>query len=168
MPLAAGDQHDILGMIVAQHGDRRRAVAGDRREHGPPGGAIGVGVDLEAERGAIPVGEQLQLVEPLVEPVRPQARHRRLRVEMDEQIDRELVELGLALRRRVERLAQPVVAEIVEQQQAAVEIAGEDGGRGKPGRGEPFARPRRRGADPRAAAARPSARRGRAPATTRK
>ena len=49
------------------------------------------------------------------------------------------VELGLAVRRRVERLAQPGVAEIVDQQQPALEIAGEDGGRREAGLGQPSA-----------------------------
>ena len=62
---AAGDQHDVLGMIVAQHGDRAEAVGGDRRQHGAPRGAPGLDVDVEAERRAIPIGEQLQLLEPL-------------------------------------------------------------------------------------------------------
>ena len=31
--VAARDQHDVLGMIVAQHGDRPETVGGDRRQH---------------------------------------------------------------------------------------------------------------------------------------
>ena len=57
---------------------------------------------------------------------------------MDEQVDRELVELGSRVRRVVERLAQPGVAEIVDQQQALLEVAGEDRGRREAGVGQPF------------------------------
>ena len=45
--LAALDQHDIFGMIVAQHGDRPEPVAGDRLQHLAPRRAIGVRVDLQ-------------------------------------------------------------------------------------------------------------------------
>ena len=53
-------------------------------------------------------------------------------MEVDEEVDRELVELALASGVVVERLAQPGVAEIVEQQQPAVEVAGEDSGALRP------------------------------------
>ena len=45
--LAAVDQHDVLGVIIAQHGDRAEAVVGDRLEHLRPGCAIGVDIDVE-------------------------------------------------------------------------------------------------------------------------
>ena len=47
-------------------------------------------------------------------------------VEMDQHIGRKLVKLPLPLRILVEILAQPPVAEVAEQQQAAVEVAGQD------------------------------------------
>ena len=125
-PFPALDQHDVLGMIVAQDRHRAEAVVRDRLEHLGPGGAIALAVDLEPDRRAIPVGEQRQLLEPLIEAVRLEARHRRMAVKMDEHIGRELVQLALAIRVSVERLAQPRAAEIAEQQQPLVEIAGKD------------------------------------------
>ena len=50
-------------------------------------------------------------------------------VEMDQHIGRKLVKLPLPLRVLVEIFAQPPIAEIAEQQQAAVEVAGQDLGR---------------------------------------
>ena len=55
-------------------------------------------------------------------------------MEMDEQIDGGLVELALPIRHGIRGLAKADVAEIVDEEQALVEIAGEDGRRGKAGR----------------------------------
>ena len=135
---ASLDQHDVLGMVIAQHGHRSEAVGGDRGEHLAPCGAIAFGVDVEVERGAIPVGEQRQLGEPLVEPVDGQAGHRRMLVKVDEDVGGDGVKLGLAVAVLVEPLAQAVVAEVAEQQQPVIEVAGEDFGRGEPDLAKPF------------------------------
>jgi hypothetical protein len=48
------DQHQILDMIIAQHGD---GIVGDGMgEHPVPGGAIALDIDLEADRGRVPFG----------------------------------------------------------------------------------------------------------------
>ena len=44
----ARHQHDILGMIIAQHGDARQAVMLDRGQHRLPRAAKGVAVDVDA------------------------------------------------------------------------------------------------------------------------
>ena len=64
--------------------------------------------------------------------MRRKAGHRRVLVKVDQDIGRELVELALARRIIVQRLAQPRIAEIAEQQQAAVEVAGQDVGALRP------------------------------------
>ena len=50
-------------------------------------------------------------------------------MEVDEKIDRERIELRLAVRRGIERFAQPGIAEIIEQQQPALDVPTEDSGR---------------------------------------
>ncbi len=132
------DEHDVLGMIVAQDRHRAKSVTRDRLQHFAPGRLIGVGVHLSPHRRAIPFREQLQFLEPLVEPMRPQSRHRRVAVQVHEHVGRELVKLALALRIAVERLAQARAAEIAEQQQPGVEIACQDLGSAKTAADQPF------------------------------
>ena len=124
--VAAFDQHDVLGVIIAQHRDRPKPVAGNRLEHLRATPPDSFRIDLGADGRAIPFGEQLELLEPLLEPVRLEPGHRRMAVEVDQHVGRELVQLALALRVVVERLAQPRAAEIAEQQQARIEVARED------------------------------------------
>ena len=50
--LMAGDQHDVLGMIIAQHRDRAEAVVGDRPEYVGPGQSVGIYIDLDPDRVA--------------------------------------------------------------------------------------------------------------------
>ena len=136
--LALADQHDVLGMIIAQHSHRSEPVARDRGEDFAPRRPIRVRVHIGADRRAIPFDEQPELVEPLVEPVRPEARHRRVLVKMDQHVRRQLVQFALARRILVEELAQPPVAEITEQEQALVKIASKDLRRAQTDRREPF------------------------------
>ena len=71
-----------------------------------PGGVARIGlVDLDADCRAIPLRKQLQLGQPLLEPVRLEPRHGRVLVKMDEDVRRNLVELTLPLRVGVQRLA---------------------------------------------------------------
>ena len=136
--VAALDQHDVLGMIIAQDGDRAKAVLGKRLQYVGPGAAIRIDVNVETDGLAVPVREQHQLLEPLLEAVLGQAGHRRMLMQMDEHVGRQLVELPLPVGRQVERLAQPVVAEIAEQQQSAGQVAGDDLGRAESDRDQPF------------------------------
>ena len=135
---ASIDEHDIFGMKVAQHGDTRQAVLLDGRQRRSPRRAKSVAIDSKVQRGAVPVGEQHHLVEPLFDAVDGQPRHRGARVQMDEQVGDPGVEFGLRRRARVERFAQPHIAEILDQQQALRQIAGEDRGRGHPLFAQPF------------------------------
>ena len=73
-----------------------------------------------------------------VEAVDRKPGHRRMAVQVDQHVGGKLVQLALAVGRQVERLAQPVVAEIAEQQQPALEIVGEDFGRAEADRDQPF------------------------------
>ncbi len=59
-------------------------------------------------------------------------------MELDQQVGGEAVKFLLARRFVVDRFAQPHVAEIAEQEQALVKIAGNDFGSGQADRGEPF------------------------------
>src|SRR5437588_4319458 len=90
-PAASLDQHDVLGVIIAQDGDWPKTVARDRVEHLPPRCFVSRRVDVSPNSRTIPFGEQLQLVEPLVEPVRLQIVHRRVPMKMDQYVRGELV-----------------------------------------------------------------------------
>src|SRR5262245_56363726 len=99
-------------MVVAQNRDRAETIVRDRLERLAPRRFEGGTVDVESNRRAIPVGEQPHFLDPLIEPVRPQARHRAMPVEMNEHVGGELVELTLAVGILIEELAQAPVAEI--------------------------------------------------------
>src|SRR6185312_504765 len=84
--LPALDQHDVLGMIIAKHRDRAKSVIVDGLEHFPPGLPVIPDVDLSANRRTVPIGEQAQLIEPLLEAVRPEPLHWRVLMQMDQYI----------------------------------------------------------------------------------
>ena len=123
------DQHDILGMIVAQRHDRPETIRGDRLQDLAPGLFKARDVHLRANRRTIPVGEQAQLLKPLVEAVRLEVGHRRMIVKMNEHIGGKLIKLALPLRVVVQELAQAAIAEIAQQKQAAIKVPRKDVGR---------------------------------------
>jgi hypothetical protein len=59
-------------------------------------------------------------------------------MKVDEQIDRQFVQVTLPLRRAVQRFAQARIAEIVEQQQPLIQIARQYARRGQPGLAQPL------------------------------
>ena len=103
--VAALDQHDVFGVIVAEDRDRAEAVAGDRLKRLAPRLPVGFHINFDPDRRAVPVGEQFQFLEPLIETVRSEAGHWRVFVQMYEHVRRKLVQLSLAARVRIERLA---------------------------------------------------------------
>lgn len=78
------DEHDILGMKVAQHRHAWQPVDLDRRQRRLPCGAEPVAIDLDIERRAIPVGEKHHLVQPLIEPMHRQPVHGGTRMKVHE------------------------------------------------------------------------------------
>ncbi len=53
------DQHQVLDMIIAQHGD---GLVGQRMgEHLIPGGTIALDIDVEANGGRVPFGQERRL-----------------------------------------------------------------------------------------------------------
>src|SRR5207244_3944221 len=126
------------GVIVAQHRNGTKPIVRNGLQHHPPRALISVGVDLCAYGRAVPISEQLQLLEPLVEAMRRQSVHRRMLMEVDEHVCRKLVQLPFAYRIGIESLPQPGVAEVAEEEQALVEIAREDLRRSETVRKQPF------------------------------
>ena len=106
--VASFDQHDVLGMIITKDGHRPKSVALNRLEHLAPRAAIAFLIDLGADRRAIPVGEQFHFLEPLLEAVLGQVRHRRVLVQVDEHFRRDAIQFALARRVVVEPLREAV------------------------------------------------------------
>ena len=135
--LAALDQHDVLGMIVAQHGHRARA-----RRRRPAPAPRARPRDSRRHRPRAPTAGQYQSVNSFSSsshwsrPCGLKPGHRRVLVEVDEHVGRELVQLALARRVVVERLAQP------RSRRNRRAAAGPCRGRGRGSRGA--LRPRRR------------------------
>ena len=66
------------------------------------------------DSGHVPVGEEAQLCQPLVQPMWRQSGHGRLAMEMNEDIHRSLIKVALDSRFGIGRFAHPGIAEIVE------------------------------------------------------
>src|SRR6185503_8354784 len=124
--IASFDEHDVLGVIVAEYRDRTQTVISDRRQRLAPGIFIAGGVDLRSDRWAVPAGEQLQFLEPLIEAMRRQTSHRRMIVQIHEDVGCELVQLAFPGRIAGQSLAQPGVPKVAEQKEALLEIARDD------------------------------------------
>src|SRR5690242_16264006 len=124
--IASFDEHDVLGMIVAEYRDRTQTVISDRRQRLAPGLFIVGRVDLRANRWAVPVGNQLRCLEPLVEAMWRQTCHRRMVVQIHEDVGCELVQLAFPRRVAVQSLAQPGAPKVAEQEEALLEIARDD------------------------------------------
>ena len=101
--LPAFDQHDIFGVIVAQHRDRTEAVGGNRRQHFPPGRP-----DIRRCRRPAPTAGQYQSVNSFSSashwssPCDGRPGHRRMPVQVDQDVGRKLIQFPLTpgVRRR--------------------------------------------------------------------
>jgi hypothetical protein len=109
-------QHDVLRVVIAEHGDGAEAVVGHRAEHSGPRRSITLDIDVRADRRTVPFGEQFQFLEPLIEGVRAKSLHRGMLVQMDQHVGRQLVQFAFPRRIVIEEFAQAPVAEIAEQQ----------------------------------------------------
>ena len=115
---AIGQDHQIVGMIIAQHQDG--IVLDDGQNVAPglsPGAKILVLIDLQPQRRHIPFGQQGDLAAHRRVVIRRQVRRRRLRRDPGEDVDGDLVNLDFAVRLAQQQWTDPVVAEILEQQQ---------------------------------------------------
>ena len=121
--LGPADQHQILGMIVAQHGDRIGCQRS--REHRIPCRAIRVETDLEPDRRAIPFDQQIGLAVQFLAVIGP-PRPCRLAAQADQDVDRRFVEPQQRFGRGVDRLAHSGVAEILQQHEALAEVLADD------------------------------------------
>ncbi len=133
--LAALDQHDVLGMVIAQHRDGR-VTREQRREYRIPRIDIALHVDFETHRGGVPFGQQSRLALIFGKVISADVR-RLVLAQPDQQIDCFLVEPQLALRCGVHRLAQPRISEILEQDETVYEILREDRRRREAASGQP-------------------------------
>eukprot|EP01136_Pigoraptor_vietnamica_P014040 Opistho-1_new@55744 len=116
------DQHDIFGMIIAQH---RHGGAGrlfHDRQHRVPGAGIAVCIDVNADRRAIPFGQQpgLALIDgPVI------GRHigGGQCVQVTQQVDRAGIDGQFGVRRLVQMFLDAQVAEILDQHQPLRQVA---------------------------------------------
>ena len=69
------NQHHVLGVIIAKHGDRPKTVGRNRLEHLRPGIPIALALHRKPDCRAIPIREELQFLQPLIETVGRQTRH---------------------------------------------------------------------------------------------
>jgi hypothetical protein len=63
-------------MIVSQDGNGSKSIVCDRFEHRAPSGTIALNVDLRSDCGTIPLDEELEFIEPLLETMGLEALHR--------------------------------------------------------------------------------------------
>ena len=117
------DQHQVLGVIVTQHRDR------DQRfrpvQHRIPCRAIARDIGRRAHRRAIPFGQQPRLALQFGAVIGAQLA-RRMRAQRHQQVDRRLIQRHGGHGVGIRRLAQPVVAEILQQHQPAVQVQRQD------------------------------------------
>jgi hypothetical protein len=120
---AAGNDHQIVRMIVAQH--QHRIILNDLKQIAPslsPGAEISFRVDLQPKRRGVPFGKQGHLARHCDIVIGWQIRRRRLRGDTGEDVNCDLIDVPLAVGFTLQQRADPVVTEILEQQQALLPI----------------------------------------------
>ena len=124
------DQHDIFGMIVAQHRHRRAGGLLDQRQHLIPCADIGVDIDRKIDGRAIIFGQQTDfaLIDAAI--IGRQVSGRQP-MQFRQQIDSAGIDRQFLARMHVQMLLDPQVAEILDQDQALGQVARQDTRRGK-------------------------------------
>ena len=107
-------QHDVFGMIIAQHADPVALAREHRRERCLPRRVPAGGIDAQPLRRAPPFDEQPRLAHILGQTIGGE-RPRRQFVQLDQRLNRIAIDLGLVGGPRVEILAHPRFAEVLDQ-----------------------------------------------------
>ena len=124
---AVAQQHDVFGVIISQLRDAL-PLRIDRGQDLAPGRKERLTIHIQTDGGAIPIGEEADFLQPLVQPMRLQPRWRRMAVQFDEDIDDARINGRLQTDVRIHGLAHPDRAEILNQQQPLIEVARKDSG----------------------------------------
>ncbi len=125
--LKTAQQHDVFGMIIAQHGHTGPLPGEQLDQHLFPGRAISSAIDRQPLRRTIPLGQQPDFAHILAQRV-VEERPRRQSVQFDQRIDCGGIYRHLVTRPFVQIVAHPYFAEIFEQDQPACSVFGMDPG----------------------------------------
>ena len=121
--LKTAQQHDVFGVIIAQHANPDTLPGEQLAQRLLPRPDITLGIDLEALRGAVPFGEQPGFALVLSQRVIEKGARGQL-VQFDQCIDRGGIDRALVAGPLVEVFAHPHVAEVLDQDQPARGILG--------------------------------------------